>query len=441
MDERISGKLIITSYKNTKNHKEPAVHQVACFIANNKLEYVKVIPTEDTLPAGSIVTGKVTNIVQNIPAAFVALNQAKDMGFLSLNDLEQAVVTNRKFNGKLQAGDEVLVKIVREPMKTKEATLTTVLDMTARYAVAQTGSGRLLFSKKLAPKEKDAILAYLVSRAIITRDKQLIGMDDVDITIRTEAGKLVTDIQSMPLKTSEAQTEPSDNSANHENLLEILKLDIENSVAALRQLISQASMRTCYSVHQKPVTWLQDVWHELTLCGYAIEEYVTDDFRILKTLQELVHESAAHKIRFYQEEKISLSALYGIQSHLEELIHTKVWLPGGGYLCIEPTEAMVVIDINTGKAIQKSDSEQLFLEVNKEAAYEIARQLRLRNLSGMVIIDFINMKEKAHEREILSCMKECTKNDFSKVTVYDFTRLGLLEMTRNKKSKALYEIL
>ena len=84
MDERISGKLIITSYKNTKNHKEPAVHQVACFIANNKLEYVKVIRTEDTLPAGSIVTGKVTNIVQNIPAAFVALNQAKDMGFLHL---------------------------------------------------------------------------------------------------------------------------------------------------------------------------------------------------------------------------------------------------------------------------------------------------------------------------------------------------------------------
>lgn len=419
MNEKISGKLVITSYKNERNLKANTAHQVACFFVNNKPEYVKVIPAENSLPVGSIVTGKVTNIVQNIPAAFVALNQAKDMGFLSLKDLEHAVVTNRKFNGKLQVGDEVLVKIEREPMKTKEATLSTTLNLTARYAVAQAGCGRLLFSKKLAQKEKDAILSYLVSKAITTRDKQLIGMNDVDITIRTETGKLVAEAGS----------------------LQLLDHDIENSVAALRQLISQASMRTCYSVHQKPVAWLQEIWHELSLCGYAIEEYVTDDFGILKTLQELVHERELHKIRLYQDPKISLSALYSIQARLDELMQTKVWLPSGGYLCIEPTEAMVVIDINTGKAIQKTDSEQVFFDVNREAAYEIARQLRLRNLSGIVIIDFINMKEKAREREILEYMKECVKNDFSKVTVYDFTRLGLLEVTRNKKSRALHEIL
>ena len=103
---------------------------------------------------------------------------------------------------------------------------------------------------------------------------------------------------------------------------------------------------------------------------------------------------------------------------------------------------MIVIDVNTGKAIRKgNDSEALFYEINKEAADEISRQLRLRNLSGMVIVDFINMKDRTKEQEITSCMKDCTKNDFSKVTVYDFTKLGLLEMTRNKKSKALYEIL
>ena len=419
MNEKISGKLVITSYKNERNLKANTVHQVACFFVNNRPEYVKVIPTENSLPVGSIVTGKVTNIVQNIPAAFVALNQAKDMGFLALKDLEHAVVTNRKFNGKLQVGDEVLVKIAREAMKTKEATLSTALNLTARYAVAQVGCGRLLFSKKLSPKEKDMILAHLVSKAIATRDKQLIGMMDVDITIRTEAGKLVAKDSSL------------------QRLVE----DIENSVSSIRQLISQASMRICYSVHQKPVTWLQEVWHELTLCGYAIEEYVTDDFSILKTLQELVHEKEAHKIRLYQDNKISLSALYGIQTRLDELTQTKVWLPSGGYLCIEPTEAMVVIDINTGKAVQKTDSEQLFWDVNKEAAYEIARQLRLRNLSGMIIIDFINMKEKTRERELLEYMKECSKHDYSKVTVYDFTRLGLLEVTRNKKSRALHEIL
>ncbi len=417
MSERIQGKLIITSYKNEKSRKDNKSHQIACFVANNRLEYVKVIPAENTLPAGAIVTGKVTNIVQNIPAAFVSLNSQKDMGFLSLNGLEQAVVTNRKFQGKLQVGDEILVKIEREPMKTKEATLSTSLDMIARFAVAHLGSGRLLFSKKLSEKNKEVILEYLVSKAIATRDKQLIGMSDVDITVRTDASQLI------------------------DQSLSALVQDINISVYALRQLISQASMRTCYTVHQKPVTWLQEVWHELTLCGYAIEEYVTDDFGIYENLKELVHEKEAHKIRFYEDSKISLATLYSIQPRIDELTQTKVWLPSGAYLCIEPTEAMIVIDINTGKAIQKAESEQLFYDVNKEAAFEIARQLRLRNLSGMVIIDFINMKEKAKERELLEYMKQCVKNDFSKVNIYDFTRLGLLEVTRSKKSRALHEIL
>ena len=419
MNDKISGKLIITSYKNEKSRKESKVHQAACFFANNRPEYVKVIPSENTLPTGSIVTGKVTNIVQNIPAAFVALNQQKDMGFLSLNGLEHVVVTNRKFQGKLQVGDEILVKIVREPMKTKEFTLSTTLDLTSQYAVAHMGSGKLLFSKKLTEKEKEVILEYLVSKAITTRDKQLIGMNDINITIRTEAGKLLLE----------------DNSLNH------LLLDITTSVAALRQLITQASMRTCFSVHQKPVTWLQEAWHELTLCGYAIEEYVTDDFSIFETLKKLVHEKESHKIRFYEDTKLSLSTLYSLKARLDELTQSKVWLPSGAYLCIEPTEAMIVIDINTGKAVQKTDSEKLFYEVNKEASFEIARQLRLRNLSGIIIVDFINMKEKAKEREIQDYMKQCVKNDFSKVNVYDFTKLGLLEMTRNKKSRALHEIL
>lgn len=417
--EKISGKLIITSYNVEKFHKESETHRVACFFANNKLEYIKVIPDDRTIPAGSIITGKVTNIVPNIPAAFVTLNSDKTMGFLPLTDLEYAVVTNRKFNGKLQAGDEVLVKVVREPMKTKEYTLTAMLDMSTRFAVAHMGSGNLLFSKKLSPKEKDVILNFLVSKAVVTREKKLIGLSDIDITIRTDAGKLV-----------------------QEEKMEMLLQDIEQAVKSLQQLISQASMRTCYSVHQKPVTWLSEVWHELHLCGFSIEEYVTDDFSMLQTLKELVHESASDQIRFYQDSMISLSTLYGLKEKIDELRQTKVWLPSGGYLCIEPTEAMVVIDVNTGKAIGKSnDSETLFYEINKEAASEVARQLRLRNLSGMVIVDFINMKSKENQQAILSHMKACTKTDFSKVTVYEFTRLGLLELTRNKKSKALYEIM
>lgn len=412
MDEKIQGKLILTSYKTGKAQ----VHKVACFIANDKLEYVKVIPQEDSFPIDTILTGKVTNVVANIPAAFVALNADKKMGFLSLHDTEQAVVVNRKYNGKLQSGDEVLVKVVREPIKTKDAALTTVLDMSGRYAAAQLGSGKLLFSKKLSPKVKDTILQYLVSRAVVTREKQLIGMEHMNITIRTQAETLLDD-------------------------LSVLVQDIENTAAALQNMIKQASMRTCYYVHQKPVGWMDEVWKELASIGFSIEEYITDDFYLFSVLQNLVPKQDFSKLRFYKDDRISLSVLYSIQSRLEELTHTNVWLPCGGYLCIEPTEAMVVIDVNSGKAIQKKDAQTLFAEVNKEAAYEIARQLRLRNLSGMIIIDFINMSDKHMEEAIIDCMKQYVKHDYCKTTVYEFTRLGLLELTRSKKSKALHEIL
>ena len=95
MISKTTGKLIVTSYNSEKHHKSNTLHQVACFFAENKLEYVKVIPPENTLPVGGIVTGKVLNVVPNSPAAFIALNQKKEMGFLGLNGVEQAVVTNR----------------------------------------------------------------------------------------------------------------------------------------------------------------------------------------------------------------------------------------------------------------------------------------------------------------------------------------------------------
>ncbi len=416
MKHKSGGKLILTKYNNPNSHKDSTSHSVACFLCDNRLEYIKVIPETQNIPTGTILTGQVKNIVSNIQAAFVALDKEQHIGFLSLERIQNAIVTNRPFRGKLQQGDEVLVQVLREPMKTKDATLTTALSITGKYAVVQMGSGKLLFSKKLSSVKKEAITAFLASKAIITREKALIGMDMFDITIRTEAGKLC-------------------------NIIDLAK-EIDELTSALKQIITQASTRTCYSVHMKSAGWLSEVWSELSACGFEIEEYVTDDITLLQELKELVCGEDLSNIRFYQDSKLSLHTLYGLNSKIEELRQKKVWLPCGGYLCIEPTEAMIVIDVNSGKAIEKGkDSESLFLQLNKEAAFEIVRQLRLRNLSGMILVDFVNMKQKESEAEILSLMKMLSKSDFSKVTVYDFTRLGILEMTRDKKSRALHECL
>lgn len=417
MNNKTSGKLIFTSYQPAKIGGEVKTYHVACFIAENHLEYLKVIPFHNDLPVGSIITGKVKNIVPNIQAAFVALDKEQHMGFLSLKDTGHFIITNRTNNGRLIQGDEILVQVIREPMKTKEAALSATINLSGRYAVVQSGSGRLLFSKKLSPAKKEILVNYLVQKAFITRDKQLIGIPDLDITIRTEAGRLKDSVS-------------------------LLTEEIQQLTDAYQNLIEQAKMRTCYTVHHKPINWLQEIYNELSTANFVIEELVSDDMQMITTIKEFLPEDRSPKIRYYHDTSLSLQALYGLNSKIEELRHKNVWLPSGGYLCIEPTEAMVVIDVNTGKAIQKGNtSEELFAEINREAAIEIARQIRLRNLSGMIIIDFINMKEDENYQKLLEVVKTCVRNDFSKVNVYEFTRLGLLELTREKKSKALHEVM
>jgi len=403
-----SGKLIITSYANPKLHTERNSNFVAFFIVDNRLEYVKVIPDDEKILPGTILTAIVQNVVKNIPAAFLSLNQSGDIGFLPLKDKS------------FKSGEEVLVQVLREPMKTKEYTLTEQLSLSSNYTVATVGNGKLLFSQKLSPKKKEFILDYLVSKAIVTRDKHLIGISDFDITIRTDINTLFVpgNVDLSPLIA-----------------------DIKDTSDSLRNLIEKSKMRTCYTVHHKPIHWISEIWTELKTCGFEIEEYVTDYLEIKTKLATIIPEEYHNKIRLYQDNQISLSNLYGLQTKIEEVSNKRVWLKSGAYLIIEPTEAMTVIDVNSGKNIKKSDNEQFYFDVNMEAAEEIARQIRLRNLSGIVIIDFINMHNKEMESALLEHIKKCCKNDFSKVFIYDFTHLGLLELTRAKKSKALHEIL
>lgn len=403
-----SGKLIITSYVNQKFHTEPKTQFVAFFIVDNRLEYVKVIPDDEKILPGTILTAKVQNVVKNIPAAFFSLNQSGDIGFLPLKDKS------------FKSGEEVLVQVLREPMKTKEYTLTQQLSLSSNYTVATVGSGKLFFSQKLSLKKKEFILEYLVSKAIVTRDKHLIGISDFDITIRTDVNTLF-DSKNVDLSP--------------------LIVDIAETSNSLKILIEKARMRTCYTIHHKPIHWISEIWTELKKCGFEIEEYITDYLEIKTKLASIIPEEYHNKIRLYQDNQISLSNLYSLQTKIEEVSNKRVWLKSGAYLIIEPTEAMTVIDINSGKNIKKPDNEQLYFDVNMEAAEEIARQIRLRNLSGIVIIDFINMQNKEMESVLLEHIKKCCKNDFSKVFIYDFTQLGLLELTRAKKSKALHELL
>ncbi|MCD7806961.1 MAG: ribonuclease E/G [Lachnospiraceae bacterium] len=390
------------------------------FYCDGTLEYLKILPQPDTLTVGTILIGKCRHQVRNIPAAFFALDQEGTTAFLPTKELRYTRVLNRQFQGKLSDGDEVLLQVKREPVKTKDYAVTDRIELAGRFCVAKLGSGRLFYSKSCQGDVRDVISSYFRYKGLCAPDESLIGFADYDLILRTKAQRMV-----------------------EEQKLDVLHQDCSDTLKALDHLVRTAAHRSCYSILEKPAGWLENIRQEVGDCGFKIEEYVTDSFRLYTAIQEELSEQKSMTsdppIRYYQDPQVSLPLLYNIPSRVEEALHTKVWLKNGGYLCIEQTEAMTVVDVNSGSATQGRDSQKLYFETNMEAAAEVLRQLRLRNITGIIIIDFINMEQKAQETEILNFMKNLAAHDYQKIHIYEFTKLGLLEMVREKKGKSLKE--
>jgi ribonuclease G len=169
---------------------------------------------------------------------------------------------------------------------------------------------------------------------------------------------------------------------------------------------------------------------------------ITDDKEVYDELNALCEVRVSDAdIRFHDDENIRLSALYDLKKYLGLALSKNVWLKNGGYLVIEHTEALNVIDVNTGKSIEgKKAKEKHVFETNMLAAKEVARQLRLRNMSGIIVVDFIDMNGKDYNDKLMSELKSYLKSDPIHANVVDITALGLVEITRKKVKKPLYEI-
>ena len=184
--------------------------------------------------------------------------------------------------------------------------------------------------------------------------------------------------------------------------------------------------RTCFSCIYQADSEVVTALKDIPMQDY--EEVITDSNEVYELLQPCHFK----KLRLYQESMISLTHLYSLETHLKQALAKKVWLPGGGYLVIEPTEAMVVIDVNSGKG-----SNLKSIKTNLEAASEIARQLRLRNYSGMIMVDFINMDKTQDKNYLMEFFDKCLKKDKIKTRLVDMTALGIVEITRKKVNKPL----
>ena len=368
---------------------------------------------------GNIYIGKVKNVVKNINAAFIDLGGGKT-GYFSLaenpvllytDELNQLCSLKYSENSekkvsprKLKAGDELLVQVSRDALKTKDPSVTCCLNFPGTYMVLTVGKPQIGFSAKI----KDTAWKEKVREALLVHKDERFGL-----IVRTNGA-------SASIETLCAETEA-------------LKAQMEN-------LFARAACRTCYTLlEQGTPPYIQSLRDAKK---GTLAEVITDVPEYAGQIEAwLAEEGQEEKLVRYEDENLPLMKLYRLESVLKSATDRRVWMKSGGYLVIEPTEGLTVIDVNTGKYTGKKTPAETILKINLEAAHEIARQLSLRNLSGIIIVDFIDMESKEDQETLMRTLGDELSRDPVKTILVDMTRLGLVEITRKKVRRPLHEIL
>ena len=394
-------KLIIT---------EMLLNEVPCtvcaIVQDQKVIELRLEPSGKKNTLNNIYVGQVENIAANIQAAFVRLSDSVN-GYLPLNQCTNAIYTDgRKTDQPLRPGDQLLVQINREAMKGKLPALTANLNFSGKYLVLTTGNRKIGFSNKLSKEESSLLNKWL-------EEERSLPEREYGIIARTNAA------------------EASKEEFFHE--LEMLKKQYEKVAVHGRN-------RTCYSLlYEAEPFYLAAVRDVYTR---DLDEIVTDIPETHEKIFAYLSEFQPDKLeilKLYQDKLLPLYKLYSLEGAIDEVCHEKIWLKSGGFLVIQQTEAFVSIDVNSGKYTGRKKAEETYRKINLEAAAEIARQIRLRNLSGIILIDFINMQNPDHQDELFHVLQKYLRKDPVKCKAIDITPLHILEMTRQKVRRPLIE--
>lgn len=391
----LSDRIIITEKTIRQND-----YLVCAKYDEKRMTEIHLQKKQDREILGSIRIGRIETISENLQGAFVEIEKGLSC-FCPFKELKTPVFTKKQGKKPLCVGDELLVEVTRENVKTKPPMVSGNLNLNGRYLILTTGDCTLGISKKLDSKERERLRDVLEPR----RGK------DYGLIVRTCAKDVKT-----------------------EQILE----DLASLEEEYRRLLEYAGHRTLYSVIREAVpSYLKFLNGQNLLEAAKITTDLPDIYQIL--CEHFREEPViAEKLCLYQDDLVSLSALYSLEHELERTLGKRVWLPSGGYLVIEPTEALTVIDVNSGKNTKNSSKDDMVFAVNREAAIETARQLILRNISGICIVDFIDMK-KEQQKELVKILRKELKKDKIPATLVDITSLGLVELTRKKVQKSLKE--
>lgn len=378
---------------------------------------------ENQVVPGIICIARVKKIAANLDAAFVDIAKGVTC-YLETAHIKDAWFSKQCRSGKLTEGDELVVQITKEAIKTKYPIADTKLSLTGKYFVLTNEKRPLAISAKLSADEKER----LSSQVQLFEQMPLSREETAADTTQNAGQKEKRKPHSLIVRTNAAGASQEELEAEYKQLL-----------SDYQKLAATFLFRTCYTILLPPKKFYENAINHLY--QEELGEIITDDKNIYEELQQLYagNPDILSKIRFYENDAISLGTLYSFETQIQRAISERVWMKSGAYLIIQPTEALTVIDVNSGKNTSGKNAEEYYYKINLEAAAEISRQLRLRNISGIVIVDFINMAKEEQRKELMHQFRLSLKEDPVPVRLVDITKLGLVELTRKKERKTLLE--
>jgi ribonuclease E len=371
--------------------------------------YVGSLEPDDTAIDGNIYLGKVQNVLPGMEAAFVDIGTPKngvlyrgDVAF-DPNDVEES---HPRIERLLKNGQSVLVQVTKNPIGAKGARLTQEVSLAGRFVVMVPGQPETYGISKRLPDDE---------RRRLRRVLEGLRPPDAGLIVRT-AAEGATDVE--------------------------LRRDVERLRAQWEQISKVASRAKAPSlVYQEPTLVVRVIREEFTkeYRGVVIDD--RDLYEQVRGYVEAIAPELAERVEYYdsEEEGLPLYERFHVQEQLLKALDRKVWLPSGGSLIVESTEALTVIDVNTGKNVGRTNLEETVYRNNLEAAEEVARQLRLRDIGGIIVIDFIDMEIRRNRDDVMRAFREALARDKTRTQVFDISELGLVEMTRKRISEGLVE--
>ena len=340
---------------------------------------------------GEIYKGRVKNILLATNSIFVDINLDKAAYLYYSNELKSQGI---------KKGDEIIVEIIKEPLNEKGAKVTTNYSLPSKYMVLESKGSGIEFSKRFKDEVKKELIAA-----------ELEEVENAKLIIRTEAASVSIE---------ELQHERKLLIREYEEINRKMKYSKNNGKVYGENIALNKVLRD--KVDLEPV------------------KVVLDDIEDFDFAKEYLEGEENVTVLLYNSTR-SIFENYDIERELLKLRHNKVVLPCGGSIVIEKTEAMYVIDVNTGKNIKERSFEKTILETNIEAATEIGKQILLRNLSGIIVIDFIDLRDKAHKSLVLKELKEALSEDIGNIKVFPFTELNLVQISRKRRGKSIYDFM